>query len=50
MKQHKKKRGDYADDPKPHTSRYALKRKQGCEINHKRHVVPVAHCSLCKWE
>lgn len=48
MKQHKHKRNEYTDDNKIRESKYAIKRKQGCEINHKRHVVPVANCSLCE--
>ena len=48
MKQHRRKTSEYTSETgKPRHSKYALKRKQGCETNHARHTVPVMHCSLC---
>jgi hypothetical protein len=46
--QKKHKTSEYTDESgKPRHSKYALKHKQGCEINHARHKIPVALCSLC---
>lgn len=47
MKQHKHKRAEYTEDSKSRHSKYALKHKQGSDMNHKRHTVPVNNCSLC---
>lgn len=47
-KNKRKKRSDYTDDTKPSTSKYGIKRRQGCEINHSRHNPPVITCQLCR--
>ena len=46
-KQHKIKRADFSDETKPRHSKYALKKKQGCEMNHARHAIPVPWCIFC---
>ena len=30
------------------TSKYAVKKKNGREANHSKHVIRVAHCKLCQ--
>jgi len=48
MQQRRKKRSELPEETKPKDSKYGVKKRNGCEVNHDRHFTSVPHCDLCQ--